>query len=299
MAQSPSENPDLAEPIADQPKAVREMLGALRETKAAALADLTRANKKAIWEAHMRKRAGTIKTYQGKASRVINEFRGKVLNKWAQYESAHAKQMVQRSVIDFIFDAAEFGNALRVVMNPVSQAALQTAGEQLFEEIGRSDPWKMPPHKALEFVASRNGALKGVGETVRGQLNTVLETGFKEGTSIEKMTDEIRGVFNNLAKYEAKRIAMTETSVAFGFARDAAMRSAGVEQKMWLSSHGETVRPAHAAAEDDYGESPIPIDEPFVVDGEKLMYPGDPNGSAENVINCHCVSIAAAPADEI
>lgn len=30
-------------------------------------------------------------------------------------------------------------------------------------------------------------------------------------------------------------------------------------------------------------------DEPFLVEGEELMYPRDPNGSAENTINCHCL----------
>jgi hypothetical protein len=30
-------------------------------------------------------------------------------------------------------------------------------------------------------------------------------------------------------------------------------------------------------------------DEPFVVEGEELMYPRDPSGSAENTINCHCL----------
>ena len=28
--------------------------------------------------------------------------------------------------------------------------------------------------------------------------------------------------------------------------------------------------------------------EPFYVDGEELMFPGDPNGSPGNTINCHC-----------
>lgn len=32
----------------------------------------------------------------------------------------------------------------------------------------------------------------------------------------------------------------------------------------------------------------VPYDKPFVVDGEELMYPGDPNGSPANIINCHC-----------
>ena len=36
------------------------------------------------------------------------------------------------------------------------------------------------------------------------------------------------------------------------------------------------------------------MDEPFEVDGEQLMYPGDPAGSAGNIINCQCIEIMSA-----
>jgi hypothetical protein len=32
----------------------------------------------------------------------------------------------------------------------------------------------------------------------------------------------------------------------------------------------------------------VPLDKPFNVSGQNLMFPGDPNGSAGNVINCRC-----------
>ena len=91
---------------------------------------------------------------------------------------------------------------------------------------------------------------------------------------------------------------MTETCAAYGFARDVAMRDAGIEFKAWLSSHGPRVRPAHAEAEAHYGKHPIPLDEPFVVDGEELMYPGDASGSPGNIINCQCIQLAVAPPKE-
>ena len=43
-----------------------------------------------------------------------------------------------------------------------------------------------------------------------------------------------------------------------------------------------------------YQADPIPIGEPFVVMEEELMHPGDPAGSAENVINCQCIELAVA-----
>lgn len=58
--------------------------------------------------------------------------------------------------------------------------------------------------------------------------------------------------------------------------------------KSWNAVLDNVTRETHAEAESDYGNNPIPIDEPFIVDGEELDYPGDESGSPENTINCRC-----------
>jgi hypothetical protein len=196
-----------------------------------------------------------------------------------------------------IFDTTMFGHDLIKSLGPVLQATLQTAGDELMAEIGSEDPWKMPPPKAKEFIAGRENKIKNMGDTAFKQLQTSLSEGLDKGESTEDLAGRIRSVFNNLSKGEARRIAMTETSAAYGFARHQAMSDAGIEAKAWLSSHGPNRREAHIEAEDKYGSDgdpgPVAMDEPFIVNGEELMYPGDPAGSPENVINCHCIQIAA------
>lgn len=56
--------------------------------------------------------------------------------------------------------------------------------------------------------------------------------------------------------------------------------------KQWMTVGDSRVRAAHAAA---HGQTK-PIDQPFIVGGEKLMYPGDMTlgASIENVANCRC-----------
>jgi hypothetical protein len=258
-----------------------------------------RAANKQLWESHMRTRQKSVRLYQSKISKLFNEYRIHALRKLpAAFEAQ--KSVETRSLTDIIFDPSHFGHELFAQISPISRGVLQVAGSELFDEIGRADdPWKMPPQDALRFIASRENLLAGVGDTAFNQLKTAMDEGLKNGESIDQLSDRIRGVFNNLSKYEARRIAMTETSAAYGFARDKAMADAGVEYKIWLSSHGPNVRPAHAAAELDYGpDNAIPLDEPFIVDGEELMYPGDPDGSPGNIINCQCVQLAAKPPKE-
>jgi len=311
----PSQDQDLSEmPSAGEPSSpIGEMLAALRRrpsdpsdpSDSSDPHPRQRSPKNlALWESHMRKRAPSIKALRSKSARVINDWRVSTLRKFESYASAHksktaadgnssalsAFSAVNKSLIDFLFDAAHSGKEFFLQISPVLQSVVQTAGDQLNEEIGIDDPWKYPPAKSIEFIASRKGALQGVADTARDQLNTAIQNGLKEGKTMDQLADDIRGVFNNLGRYEADRIARTETTVAYGFARDAAMRDAGVEFKSWLSSHGPNVRPDHADAEVEYEASPIPLDDPFIVGGEELMYPGDPAGSPGNIINCQCVS---------
>ena len=94
----------------------------------------------------------------------------------------------------------------------------------------------------------------------------------------------------------AEAIVRTETNRVFSAANaDVAQQSAAIVAKTggrmvkwWLTAHDSRVRPAHVQAGEDYTrEKAIPLEEPFMVDGEELMYPLDPNGSAANTINCY------------
>jgi hypothetical protein len=56
--------------------------------------------------------------------------------------------------------------------------------------------------------------------------------------------------------------------------------------KEWVSRGDNKVRPAHISADGQV----VAVNEPFTVMGERLMYPGDPAGSAANIVNCRCSS---------
>lgn len=56
-------------------------------------------------------------------------------------------------------------------------------------------------------------------------------------------------------------------------------------ERIWDASGDSRTRSAHRAAD---GQTVTGWNEPFIVGGESLMYPGDPSGSAENTIQCRC-----------
>ena len=59
--------------------------------------------------------------------------------------------------------------------------------------------------------------------------------------------------------------------------------------KKWQDVGDNKVRPGHRAAQ----VPKVQVDAPFIVNGERLMYPGDISlgASAGNTINCRCVSV--------
>lgn len=283
----------------EQPEEVKAMLRALEHRATAPTLQRSKENQ-ALWEKHMRLRNKTAKIYQGKCSKIFNDYRVMALRK---LEAAYrAKTIEQKSLSEVVFNQDSFVADLLKSLDPAQRAALELAIQELHDELGTpDDPWTMPPADVRAFIANRKNLLSGVGDTVHGQIKTALDEGVQAGEGIDKLSDRLRGVFNNLQKYEAKRIAMTETGAAYGYARNKGMLAAGITHKSWLSNHGPHVRPAHAAAEIQYGTAAaaIPITEPFAVGGEALMYPGDPAGSAGNVINCHCIQLARTkPADK-
>jgi hypothetical protein len=256
----------------------------------------TRSPNAKLWESHMRRRAPFVRLYERKFSKALMALRVEVLRKLAKLgESLGRSVQCRAPITDILFDKLSFGEVLQAAFKPVAEAAMANGASQLLEEIGADNPWTMPQAEVLQFVKSRENRISGISDSVWDKLKGSLESGFEAGKNTNEIADDLRAEFNALSKYEARRIAMTETGAAFNFSRDAAMRGAGVQYKKWLSSHGPNVRPAHEAAEAAYAANPIPITEPFIVGGEELMFPGDENGSAGNVINCECISLAVAP----
>lgn len=91
--------------------------------------------------------------------------------------------------------------------------------------------------------------------------------------------------------YRAERLVRSAYNSASNNANLQAILDAGFTKKQWLTSRDARVRRPtkgkgfdHAAAEGQV----VPVDKPFIVSGEPLMFPGDSSKGASpgNVINC-------------
>ena len=109
----------------------------------------------------------------------------------------------------------------------------------------------------------------------------------------------LRRQFDGYSKYQAERFIRTETTAISNKAiLESATTIFPADQlyKEWSTTLDNRERASHKAAD---GQDPIPYDQPFIVQGEELMHPGDRRGSASNVVNCRCAAIPVPIEDAV
>lgn len=113
--------------------------------------------------------------------------------------------------------------------------------------------------------------------------------GILQGKSVYKIADDLQRDLTNMSRASAIRTARTAITAAQNGGRQATMDSAkamGIKlRKRWVAVKDLRTRDVHGAAD---GQT-VPTDEPFIVGGEKMMFPGDrTSASGWNIYNCRC-----------
>jgi hypothetical protein len=133
----------------------------------------------------------------------------------------------------------------------------------------------------------------GIQETTRKAINRVIDVGIREGKTGAEISRDLRVTGGIDSRFRANRIARTETHSLYNSATNTAIDQTGYKfERVWSTTIDMRTRRRkkgslwdHISANGQRRDQETPFD----VSGENLMFPGDPNGSAGNVINCRCV----------
>lgn len=155
----------------------------------------------------------------------------------------------------------------------------------------------------VQAFLARFGAAKvtRIVEATRDQLLRIVQRGQREGMTLPEIGAAMRAVIPDLSKTRAHTIARTETHTSGTHATHEVVRTSRRPMlKTWRATNDARTRDF---ADDEDGPDEfshramdgvtLPMAEPFMVPTifgtrEPLEYPGDPTGSAGNVINCRC-----------
>jgi hypothetical protein len=250
-----------------------------------------------LWQKHMTARAPSEKLMAKKVTKCLMTARAETLAKLESSEKALAGVRA-RGILDILFDLGQFTISMIENTRAAHKDTLEQAVMQFAEEIGATDPWQIEDPKVFTFLNKRESRIRDASRRIWNDIKSAVEQGLKDGETNAQIANRVRTAFNGISKERAESIANTEVSAAYGFARDQSMQGLGIEEKEWLASGLDSVRDSHRIAD---GQR-VAMDAPFVVpmkDGgsEEMMYPGDEDGSAENVINCKCVQVAVMRED--
>ncbi len=135
-------------------------------------------------------------------------------------------------------------------------------------------------------------------KSTRDAIRTVIGRAQDEGWTVPETSAAIKEHIVTLSDSTATQLARTDLISSSNASSDAAAKIVfdGEEGivKTWKTAGDDRVREVHVEAD---GQT-VPLNSPYIVDGEALQYPGDPRGSDANVIQCRCVSIVRR-ADEL
>ena len=124
------------------------------------------------------------------------------------------------------------------------------------------------------------------------QITASVTSGILQGKSIKGLADDLQARIPTINRDSAIRTARTAVTGTQNAGRQdsyIAAEKMGIDlEREWVSTLDARTREEHAMADGQV----VGVDEPFTVGGEKLMYPGDRNGSPWNVYNCRCTQIA-------
>ena len=165
---------------------------------------------------------------------------------------------------------------------PALREFLEAEGQETVERVGYNYEFVLDGN-AESWLNERVATFsEEINKTTYTELaKTIADSIEAEDTRVD-LIKRIEGSFTNMSKTRAFTIARTEVHSATTYGSFNGYKQAQIPIKIWVSVMDSATRPSHQLLD---GEE-RPIDIPF---SNGLLYPGDPKGSASEIINCRCV----------
>lgn len=249
------------------------------------------------WKLHDRKITSLERRFVRLMNRFFDEQLDRIIKALNEYTSS-GKLMSRLGLlvkIDLLDDKPEhiFNMDIEDVVlveatTPLIRQSVYDAGRAAVNEINVRLSFNIDNPEVQVMITRFENRIKDVNKTTYNEIKKIFKEGYDEGVGIGEMERRLRDKFKQFSKVRSTRIAKTEIN---GMVNGGAMeghKQAGVTHKEWMSAFLPTSRQWHMDADGDV----VRIDEAFQIGSSRMMFPGDPNGMPEDVINCHCTYTA-------
>lgn len=229
--------------------------------------------------------ATRLARWEGQIERGINA----ALDRHRTRALANVRAMTAAIAIPDPFDVALWDAAVDEEVGPIVVQVMREVADGTLDLFALPTIVRARVLGTLDFdahAATMIDRIRNIGPAVADALADSLRQGAAYGEGIPELNTRVQTVFG-VGERRGETIARTETH---GAAENTSYTAAGAvhaEQpltKTWLATLDDRTRDTHVDAD---GQT-VAYDESFDVGGDSLDYPGDPSGSAEEVVNCRC-----------
>lgn len=193
--------------------------------------------------------------------------------------------------------------AWRDAVEQVVQGDIRDAmGTAYRATLGPDAAWSHRPFVA-DYLTRVENRLVRLPDEVYDLVAHEVASGAGAGEPISEIADRVDTVLSTTRSERwpnrAVVVARTETIGALNAGRHDSFGIVAEEEpdtpleRLWLATSDSRTRATHRAAE---GQR-VPLGKPFVVGGFELMFPGDPSGPPQEVIQCRCTSLLVEPGE--
>jgi HK97 family phage portal protein len=266
---------------------------------------------------HWKRFDATARRHEEAMRRVaVKRFREDEKEYLAAITGTRRKSIEDKATIDWEYLTSQWDKATfeseklwEADLIPVLKGVITDAGEQLGQTVGLS--FTLPDIRGAAWFNryvlkfAKNDATQ-ITNATKDQLSALLQQAKIEGWSMRELEKQLGATFDrflgeeaNLSEeerawfaernvpYRIENIARTETIRASNGGNFDLMRAWGAPQHEWLATMDDRAREDHLDANGHI----VDVGDYFYVGGEKMLYPGDPNASAGNVVNCRCTTV--------
>lgn len=158
----------------------------------------------------------------------------------------------------------------------------------------------VPNPVAVQFIAEKEIKIRDAYglcfnkkdlKIIQRKLREQILCGYEKGNPCREVAVRIRSAladYVNVSLEQAMAIARTELGGASGYGRYLSIKKSGFRKKEWFTAKDDEVRPLHREM---HGKIINTGDLWVFPDGNKLRYPGDPEGPDHLVVCCRCIEV--------
>lgn len=221
------------------------------------------------------------KAAQGGLRRWLDKARDAVMSPWRRFKTQPNPEAIYATVPEWQAEVDRIASALTPAMRE-GWAAVDMPGEFALDN----------PYIQANLAMTKN-LLVRIPDEVHAKVVAAIFEGVSRGDPMSEIAGRVQMVLDYTGSEDwpgrADLIARTEVQRNFNsalLAHGLLREEQGVRglQKRWDTRMDGKERPAHHEANNQVR----PLQQPFQVGGENLLFPVDPRGRPDNICNCRC-----------